>query len=82
MSRELKVDKLNIRLPAGWQGDASSLARQIAEQVQRQAADLNSTERIDLTLRGPYAGNARAVATQVAEQLAAYSRDGKGRRGR
>jgi len=69
MSRELIIERLNIRLPNGWRGDSTLLARQVAEQLQRQAADLQGGERLDISLNGSYQGQARRVAEQLGEQL-------------
>ena len=80
MSRPLIIDRVNIRLPRGWRGDATLLARQVAEQLQRQALELRSTDRLDLSLRGPYGGDARRVARQVGEQLGGMAATGKSRR--
>ncbi len=82
MSRQVNIDKLNIRLPRGWRGDPSQLARQIAGQLQKQAADLGDSERIDLNLSGNYFGAGRTVAEQLGMQLAARPRDARGRRGK
>ena len=71
MSRSVSIDKINIRLPNGWQGDPTLLARQVAEQIQQQAANLHSTKQLDLTLRGPFAGNASQVVEQLSGQLTA-----------
>ena len=74
MSRQLVIDRLNIRLPQGWRGDPSLLARHIAEQLQAQAGDLRGGERLDLQLRGAFAGSPRAVSEQLGRRLAAASR--------
>ncbi len=70
MSRQLLIDKINIRLPRGWQGDANQLALMVAEQIQRQAAELQSARQLDLRLQGHFAGDARQVAEQLGSQLA------------
>ncbi|MEN8177713.1 MAG: hypothetical protein ABFS39_03755 [Pseudomonadota bacterium] len=75
MSRQvISIDKLNIRLPNGWRGDPTLLARQVAEQIQRQAADLHSAKQLDLSLQGHFAGDARQVAEQVGGKLSAQHR--------
>jgi len=78
MSRQVIIDRLNIRLPGGWRGDPTLLARRIAEQLQRQAAGLQSTERLDIALSGRYAGQGRNVAGQLSERLQAAK--GRGNR--
>jgi len=83
MSRQLLIDKINIRLPRGWQGDANQLALMVAEQIQRQAADLQSTPQLDLRLQGHFAGDARQVAEQLGGQLSVHnSKAGSRRRDR
>lgn len=72
MSRQVIIDKLNIRLPQGWQGNPVLLARQVAEQLQQQAADLQSTEQLNLSLQGSFAGSAKRVAEQLGGELAAH----------
>jgi hypothetical protein len=78
--REITIDKLNIRLPRGWRGDPNLLAMQIAEQIQRQAAGLVSTQRLDFELRGSFAGDARQVTERLGEQLSASSKRSRSRR--
>ncbi|MDJ0807044.1 MAG: hypothetical protein QNJ78_09445 [Gammaproteobacteria bacterium] len=80
MSRPLIIDKLNLRLPKGWRGDPTLLARQVAEQLQRQAGQLHNTERLDLNLRGHFAGDARRVAGQLGDRLQSMTRAGGSRR--
>jgi hypothetical protein len=58
------IEQLNIRLP-GWQGDPSQLARQIAGQLQNQAADLVNAQQLNINLRGHFAGQAGRVARQI-----------------
>jgi len=80
MSRQVIIDKINIRLPRGWQGDATHLALQVAEQIQRQAADLQSAQQLDFSLQGHFAGAGRQVAEQLGTQLAAPGRAAAARR--
>ena len=70
MSRQVIIDNINIRLPKGWQGDAAHLAIQVAEQIQRQATDLQSAQRLDFLLQGVFIGSGRLVAAQLGTQLA------------
>ena len=74
MSRPVIIDKINIRYPNGWQGDPAHLARQLAEQIQQQAADLQSTQRLDFSLRAPYAGAGKQAAEQLGRQLTAQGK--------
>jgi len=80
MSRQVIIDKINIRLPRGWQGDATHLALKIAEQIQRQAADLHSAQRLDFSLKGDFSGVGRQVTEQLGAQLAAPGRAAATRR--
>ncbi len=83
MSRRVDIERLTIRLPQGWQGDPVLLARQLAEQLQRQAADLGSARELNLALKGPFAGVAGRAAERLGPALAAQIRKpqagGKGR---
>lgn len=63
------IDKLNIHVPNGWQGDAVYLARKISEQIQRQSADLTSQKQINLSLQGNYSGVASRVSRQLSDRL-------------
>ena len=74
MSRGVDIERLTIRLPQGWQGDPVQLARQLAEQLQRQAADLGSARQIDLALRGPFSGVSRRAAERLGPALKAQIR--------
>jgi UDP-2,3-diacylglucosamine pyrophosphatase LpxH len=80
MSREVIIDKINIRLPKGWQGDASHLALQVAEQIQRQVADLHSVQQRDFILQGHFAGSGRRVAERLGTQLATQAEASVSRR--
>jgi hypothetical protein len=80
MSRQVIIDKLTVRLSKGWRGDATLLARRVAEQIQRQVAELQSTERLDLRLQGPFGGDARRVARQIGGQLKTMGEGGSRRR--
>jgi hypothetical protein len=71
MSAPVIIDRINLRLPKGWRGDPSRLARQVAEQLQQQAAQLQSAKRLDLQLRGPFAGVERRVAGALDQTLQA-----------
>ena len=73
MSRQVVFDKVNIRLPRGWQGDPVHLARQVAEQFQHRAADLHGAKQINLSLQGHFAGAGKRVAEQVGAQLSSDS---------
>jgi hypothetical protein len=74
MSRGVDIERLTIRLPHGWQGDPVQLARQLAEQLQRQAADLGSARQLDLALRGPFAGVSGRAAERLGPALTAQIR--------
>jgi hypothetical protein len=74
MSRGVDIERLTIRLPRGWQGDPVQLARRLAEQLQRQSADLGSARQLDLALRGPFAGVAGRAAERLGPALAAQKR--------
>ena len=65
----VNIDKLTIRLPAGWQGDPVYLARKISEQIQQQAADMQSTKSMTLSLQGHYSGVANRATEQFSSQL-------------
>lgn len=65
----VSIDKLTIRLPSGWQGDPVYLARQIAEQIQAQASDMQNSNRLSLSLHGEYAGVSTRVTQQFSKQL-------------
>lgn len=65
----VNIDSLTIRLPAGWQGDPVYLARKISEQIQQQAADMQSIKSMSLTMQGHFAGTANRVTEQFASQL-------------
>jgi len=65
------IDGLTIRLPNGWQGDPTLLARQVAEEIQRQAGNMQAAEQIDIHLQGTFGGS----ATQLAEQFGKRLRD-------
>lgn len=80
MKRQVNIDKVNIRLPHGWQGDSAQLARDIANQLQQQASELSDAKQIDLTLRGHYAGSGKQVAEQFGQQLPTQTAHGKGRK--
>lgn len=71
MSEPIIIDQINIRLPRGWQGNPSQLARAVAEQLQRQAADLTSAQQLALDLRGPFSGVDQRVAQALERQLTA-----------
>ena len=71
MSEPVIIDKINLRLPKGWRGDPTRLARRIAEQLQQQAAQLHSSKQLDLQLRGPFAGVERRVASALESRLQA-----------
>ena len=73
MSEPMIIDKVNLRLPKGWRGDPTRLARQIAEQLQQQASQLHSAKSLDLQLRGPFAGVERRVASALENRLQAAS---------
>jgi hypothetical protein len=73
MSEPVIIDRINLRLPRGWHGDPTRLARQVAEQLQRQAAQLHSSKQLDLQLRGPFAGVERQVASALEKRLQAAS---------
>ena len=67
--RSINIDNITIRLPAGWQGDATLLARKISEQLQTQALDLTSSKQISLSLQGHFGGNTKAVINQFSRLL-------------
>jgi hypothetical protein len=75
MSRQLTIDGLTIRLPNGWQGDPTLLARQVADAIRRQAADLSTAERLDIRLQGPFGGSAQQLAEQLGRQLQEKGRE-------
>jgi hypothetical protein len=74
MSRGVDIERLTIRLPQGWQGDPIQLARQLAEQLQHQAADLATARELNLALRGPFAGVAGRAAERLGPALTAQIR--------
>jgi len=65
---DIIIDNLSIRLPAGWQGDTVYLARTIAEQIQQQAGELQSTKQMTIKLNGC---NNAMPAGRIAEQFTA-----------
>lgn len=69
MIRRLMIDGLTIRLPNGWQGDPTLLARQVADEIQRQAGNVQAAEQIDIHLQGTFAGSARQLAEQFGKQV-------------
>ena len=69
MSRDVIIDNLTIRLPHGWNGDRVHLARRIAEQIQQQAADLESAKAVTIKVSSHYGGSVNRVAGQIAREL-------------
>jgi len=80
MNRQVIIDSINIRLSSGWQGDPTHLARQLAEQIQQQAAELQSGERLNLDLRGHFAGAGKRAAEQLGGELKKYLQGSRSRR--
>jgi len=71
MKEPVIIDSINLRLPRGWRGDPTRLARQVAEQLQQQAAQLHGGKQLDLQLRGPFAGAERRIASALETRLQA-----------
>jgi hypothetical protein len=69
MSTRLTIERLTIRLPNGWQGDPTLLARQVADEIRRQAAAMPAAERLDIRLQGPFGGAGKQLAQQLGRQL-------------
>ncbi len=81
MSRQVIIDKINIRLPNGWQGDPNILARRLAEQIQQQAAELQSANSSISACGDTYAEAGKQVAEQLgSEQLTTQHRTDQTRR--
>lgn len=67
--KPVNIDNINIHIASGWKGDPVFLARKISSQIQQQALDLQSSEQLNITLRGHFAGIPQRVSNQVSEQL-------------
>lgn len=71
------IDNISIHLPNGWQGDPQLLARQVSEQVQKQAHNLHSSKQIQVNLQGHYASNTNLIMPQLSKQLINHSKKSK-----
>ena len=72
--KQVVIDEVNIRLPAGWQADPVYLARKICEQIQVHASGLHShglLGQINLVVKGEFNGNATLAAQKVSQRLQA-----------
>lgn len=73
--KDILINKLNIHLLNGWQGDPVYLARKISEQIQRHTFELKSKKQINVSLQGDFSG----VANRVNQQLSGRLRDAAAR---
>jgi hypothetical protein len=69
MPGEVIIENMTIRLPNGWNGDASCLARAIADQLQKQAGELSSTQSLSLKVQGHFGGAGNRAAESFSGQL-------------
>ncbi|MCB1859706.1 MAG: hypothetical protein KDI63_15640 [Gammaproteobacteria bacterium] len=69
MSKTITIDRVLLRMPNGWQGDATQLARAVAQQLQVQAHLLTDAKEIKWGLQGHFAGDCRRVTAQLATRL-------------
>ncbi|MBL4661551.1 MAG: hypothetical protein JKY19_14425 [Alcanivoracaceae bacterium] len=63
------IDNITIHLPNGWRGDPQLLARQVSQQIQKQAHKLHSAQQMQINLQGHYAGHANLIMPQLQKQL-------------
>jgi hypothetical protein len=69
MKKPVIISQVNVRLPSGWQGDANSLARMIADRIQQQAGHLATTEQKTIRLAGSRDATPLSLATRLSGKL-------------